>query len=122
MNKKYIKKIVGTSIISVFILSLTLVGYTYAQAQGKGDDNKAYKLSGKVTSENACGTLELDTDGDNVTFEINDKTTFTRGLSCGEIKNGDSVHIISKRNNNGVTDYIAKVVQKDNGAGYGRDW
>ena len=120
MNKKYTKKIFGTVIIAIFILSLTMAGFSYAQAQSNGN-NKSYKFSGEVYS-NDCNEQELivTTSEGNITFELNNKTTFTRGLDCTDIYSEDLVHVIAKKLDNG--EYLAKVVQKDNGAGYGRNW
>lgn len=122
MNKKYTKKIFGTVIIAIFILSLTMAGFSYAQAQSNGN-NKAYKFSGVVKNLTCPGNGLLTVDTSNngtIVFKITDKTTFTRGLDCSDISTYDNVHTIAKKMED--ESYTAKVVQKDNNAGYGRDW
>ena len=123
MNKKYTKKIFGTIVMAIFIFSLTIAGFSYAQAKSN-NDNRAYKFSGIVTnSSDICsnpGEIIVDTNNNgSISFNITDKTTFTRGLNCDDISENDNVHIISKLKNGS---YTAKVIQKDNNAGYGRDW
>jgi len=117
-NTKYINKIIGTSVLAVFIFCLTLVGYSYAQANGQGGDNRAYKFEGAVVSITS-DEMVINTDDGSEHFYITNKTTFTRGADYTDIESGDYVYVISKMTDDG---YVANVIQVDSGAAYGRDW
>ncbi len=117
MNTIYKKKIIGTTLVGIFLFSIIMTGSLFAYAKNSNGDNRAYKFNGTVIDINES-ELEVDTnDEGDITFELTNKTTFTKGLDWNDINEDDIVSVIAKKTATG--DYVAKVVKVTSGTGYG---
>jgi F0F1-type ATP synthase assembly protein I len=115
MQKKYARKIIGTSLMTIMIISLSLVGFSYAQAQFL-DLKKIANVDGIIDSISAT-SLTLHTNGsESIVFNINNHTVFTQNMTYLDFSPGESVKVIAKIRNHVAT---AKVIKKIGSAGYG---
>jgi len=114
MQKKYGQKVIGTSIIAAFIISLTLAGFSFAQAQFM--DNHTSVIDGLVVDK-STNTVTLSTSGtEDFILTIDSGTVFNKNMSFANVLIGGTINA-TVRNINGVN--VAKVIRINNATGYG---
>ncbi len=115
MQKKYTRKIIGTFLMFLIIISLSMIGFSYAQAQFL-DLKKITNVDGLVDAISAT-QLTLHTNGSEpIVFQINSHTVFAQNMTYHDIHPGDSINILARVNNHRI---LAKLIKKNNSAGYG---
>lgn len=114
MQKKYSQKIIGTSIMAVFIISLTLAGFSFAQAQFM--DNHTSVIDGLVSAKTATTVTLLTSGTEPIVLTIDENTVFTKNMSLDNVLVGGTVNATVK---NISGQLVAKVIRINNTTGYG---